>query len=230
MVFGYTKAQLYIGAEAGYSNNYSNTDISSTVLTKNQNGGGYTAGIVTKYEYKKGISIKSGIFLLQKNYFFLRTGDYTGVYTGFKNTYIQVPATIQIKLLSRKKIEAYISAGGFGGYWAFGKIYGAMPNIFSSYENRIDNSGQGAQYLSLTKYSEKYQFNTIKDNRIELGSILGIGANFSLKGKCLAFVECKYFHSLTDQQKKYMLFQTKKFNQTISVSLGILYNLTRKIP
>lgn len=154
-VFGYTKAQLYIGTEAGYSNNYSNSDISSIVFTKKKNGGGYSIGIVAKYNFQKKVSFKSGIFLVQKKYFFMRTGDYTGVYTGFKNSYMQVPAVIQLKFQSWKNIETYISAGGFGGYWAFGKISGAMPDIFSSYENRIGNSGQASQYLSLTKYSEK---------------------------------------------------------------------------
>lgn len=228
LVYGFTKAQLYIGAEAGYSTNCSNADISRAMFTNSKNGGGYAAGLVAKYDFQRRLSIESGIFLLQKNYSFIRTGEYTGVYTRFKNTYIQVPIILEIKLLSRKKTEAYLSAGGFGGYWAFGRVNGAAPNIFGSYEIGTSNRGLSSQFLSLTKYSEKYQFDSHRDNRVELGWLLGLGTKFTFKEKYFAFIQCNFYGSLTSQQKKYMLFQKNKNNHTVSVSLGIMCSIKGK--
>jgi hypothetical protein len=227
LVCNYTKAQLSAGMEAGFSNNHCNTDISSMTSTRNKNKNGYNIGIIAIYNLKRTIAIKTGISLLQKNYSFFRTNEFAGIFEVYRNTYIQIPTSFQLSLFENNKFKTYFSVGGYVGYWAFGKVKGAMPNIFNSYDS-INNSGQIAQYLSSSNYSEKYQFNNAKDNRIELGWLLGIGTDFSLNKKHTFFIECNYYQSTTNQQKKYMLNQANKFNQTILVSFGVLYSFTAK--
>jgi hypothetical protein len=218
------KAQFSVGISGGYSNNHLNTDISNRVDTKNTNGGGFCASLLINYNLSNWISIQSGLGLVQKNYSFVRNGDYQGVFETFTNTYLQMPLTARIKILELKKFKITFNIGAYEAYWTFAHIHGATPNILNS-TNSTNSSGQMVQYTSIDNFSEKYQFNNIKDNRFESGLTAGICFHYDINNKYSIFIEPDYYQSLTDQQKKYMVNQIPNINQTFCVSMGFIMKL-----
>ena len=215
------KAQFSAGIVIGYSNNHLNTDISNRTFTQNTSSAGFNLGFLFKYNYTYMFSFESGMNLLQKNYSFIRTDNYKGVYETFTNTYLQLPITAKIKIFEERKFKVFFNNGIYGAYWLFAKVKGTTPNIFNTSAN-LGSDGQIIQYLSLSSYSEKYQFNNDKDNRFEFGLQTGIAIEYKINNKYSISFECKYYHSLTDQQKEYMIEQISKFNQTFSISVGFL--------
>jgi hypothetical protein len=218
------KAQFSVGVSGGYSNNHLNTDISNRVDTKNTNGGGYNASLLVNYNLSNWISIQSGLSLVQKNYSFVRNGDYQGIFETFTNTYIQLPLTTRVKVLEKGKFKLLFHIGVYEAYWAFAHVNGATPNILNS-SNSTNSNGQMVQYSYIDDFSEKYQFNNIKDNRFEFGLTAGISIHYTLNNKFSIFIEPEYYQSLTDQQKKYMINQIPNINQTFCVSMGCIMKL-----
>ena len=218
------KSQISIDVGAGYSYNHLNTDISNREFTKTTNESGYSTSLQLNYSLNKILSLQTGVDLLQKSYSFTRTGAYTGVYETFTNTYIQIPFVAKLKIFEMTRFQIHFNAGVYGAYWTFAMVNGVLPNIFNS-SNSVGKDGQIIQYLSLTNYSEKYQFNSTKDNRIELGLTTGISICYELNSKYSAFIEPSYYQSLNDQQKKYMVNQVPKINQTLCISIGFSIKL-----
>jgi len=221
-------AQFSIGVKTGYSNNHLNTNISNRILTQNKNGNSTGFGLLINCKINNRIGIESSVELLQKKYSFVRNDVYTGVYESFINSYLQIPLIAQFKVIEKKKINVAISSGVYGGYWAFAKIKGAIPNIYNNISDSIGNNGQSIQYIQLAPYSEKYQFSKRKDNRFEFGWILDITLKCQLNKNYLTFIECNYYQALTDQQKNYMIHQTLKYNETIFASIGCLLHIGKK--
>lgn len=219
-------AQISIGIKTGYTNNRLNTNVANRVLTQNKKQSGLAIGFLTSYEINKQIGIEGTIELLQKNYLLLRTDRYKGVYEFYINSYMQIPLTIQLKIYEKKKLAINSNVGFYGAYWAFAKTKGRIPNIFNITQG-VD-SGQNTHYLTLERFSEKRFFNKLRDHRVEFGWIAGVGINYDLSGKDKIFIKYEYYESLTDQQKKYMLHQTPKFNETNLISVGWLVMLGSK--
>ncbi len=222
-----SKAQLSLGLNGGCTLNHLSTDISNRKTTNNNSKYGYCVGLQIQYNLTDVLSFQSGVSFFQKNYSFTRTGNFRGVYEVFTNNYLQIPETIKLRFFERRRIQLSFSIGTYIAYWVFAKVNGVTPNIFNN-TNIIKDNGEIVQYLNLTSYSEKYQFRDIKDNRVELGLTSGISINYCLNNRYSTFIEFSYFHSLTDQQKKYELNHLSKINQTINVSLGCYINFPDK--
>lgn len=219
-------AQSSIGMCAGYTYDHLNTDISNRALTENTNKGGYSFGLQIKHEVKAKFYLQTGLYLLQKNYSFNRTGDYIGIYEKFTNSYFQVPINIQFEMFKIKRITLLINTGVYGAYWIYSKISGNVPNIFSNTET-IGNDGQIIQNVTLTNFVEKYQLNNEIDNRFEYGFNTGLELSYKVNNNHSLFGDFNFYQSLTDQQKKYMINPISKRNQTLCISIGYSYKFSR---
>lgn len=220
-------AQFLLGVEAAYTNNHLHTDISNRMATRNKNGNSFSLGIWCQYNLSCLVDLETGIHLVRKNYAFVRTGEYRGVYQTFINSYLQLPVEAKVKVATLNKTDITLNSGLFVSYWSFAKVEGAMPNIFNSINNTGAN-GQVSQSLAVTAYAEKYNFNAITDNRIELGWIAGLSANYALSKKYAVSIECKYLQALTGQQKEYTVNQIPKYNQTCSIAAKCFMRLDSK--
>jgi hypothetical protein len=219
-------AQFYGGLKGGYNQNYLHTDVSNRSFTKIQSEPGYNIGVIVKYHFKNWLSIQADPAIIQKNYSMTRTGIYTGIYQSYRNSYLQLPVTLQGSI-QIKNITAFFNAGLYGAYWASGKVKGATPNILNINDS-IGINGQIIESFRVISYSEKYQFDSRKDRRFEFGWLVGTGLGYTLNNKWDIFVEGRYYFSLSDQQKPYMINQLPKYNETLSVSLGILVPFDKK--
>ena len=225
LFIGYS--QLSFGVGLGYTNNHLYTDISNRVYTENKTGSGIGTSILLETHLCNRINFHSGIYILQKSYNFVRTGNYTSIYENHKNTYLQLPIIIKLSLLRREKVQFFINGGLFVSYWAFGKVKGITPNVFNSVDS-LSNNGQPKHYLNLTSYSEKYLFNSLRDNRFEFGLLGGISIYYNYNRRYKCFFDCYFYQSLSDQQKKYMINQIPRYNQTLFFSIGYMKSLSFK--
>jgi hypothetical protein len=216
------KAQFSIGINAGYNINHLETNISNRSYTKNTNENGYNYGLKLSYHLTHVLNMQTGLDLMQKNYSVIRTGDYLGIYEIFDNSYFQIPITAQFKLFGIRRMSFLINTGVYGAYWFYSKITGTIPNILNSTET-ISNDGQITQNLTLTNFVEKYQFNSKVDNRFEYGFNTGLELNYKVNNNHSIFGGLNFYQSLTDQQKKYMVNQISKRNQTLCIAIGYSY-------
>lgn len=220
-------AQMYIGIEGGYTNNFLNTSVMNRSYTRHVNLGGYNVGVFCKRSVSKVFAVRAGIELMQKNYSFERTEKYKGIYENYYNTYCQLPVTLQIDVFKRKKVNLAFNTGVFGAYWVSSKLKGTIPNVFNT-TNEMDTDGQSIQNFKITDYFENYSFEKRIDNRLEFGLLAGVNFLFNLNDKKGIFVEYNYYWSLTDMQKKYMINQAPKKNQSSAFAFGFLLKLKDK--
>lgn len=221
-------AQFLFKIDAGYSYNHLITYVSNRTFTKNVNKIGYNAALRFKYEVNKLIGFETGISWIQKNYSFKRTENYSGIFDKFTNNYLQIPFTVPIRIYEKKKIQIFLNNGVFASYLISTRVNGVMPNAFNS-TNELDVDGQSIQNFNLTTYSEDYKFNTMKDNRFEFGLQTGITFQYDFNEKTVFFLEYRFYQSLTDIQKEYMVNQASKINQTSIVSVGFILKFNPKI-
>ncbi len=225
------RAQLSIGVEGGYNKNYLVTNVSSLVSTQYNPMAGFRIGVPVVYSIHDWFAVKAAPGYLQKNSQMQRTGFYEGVYQNNTNGYLQLPVMGHFSF-GGAKLKGFADLGGYAGYWINARVQGTMPNILNppAYTNITSNQQPNNVFDEYTPYSynEKYQFNTTKDNRLELGLLAGAGISYQLTNTYQLFGEATYYESLTDQQRKYEIGQVPRYNQTYVLSLGILYTIGRK--
>ncbi len=222
-----SNAQLSLGISSGYTRNSLYTAISNENGTKIQNRDGGYLGLFIMHDVMSFLSVRSGIDLIQKNYRFAGTDYSKGSFETFKNLYVQLPVTLQLKIFEKKRLSLGYNLGLYAGYWVDAHVKGAIPNVFDT-SNAIGNDGEPVQYFSYTTYSEKYQFSTVKDNRFEFGLHTGASIYYKLNSQHSVFLNLEFYQSITDQQKKYMANQIGRKNQTFCISLGYLVVLDMK--
>jgi len=225
------KSQLYVGLEVGGSKNYLNTNVSNLVSTEYNPSYGFTIGIPVLYKVTDWLAFQADPNYMQKNYQLARTDFFQGVYQDNTNTYIQLPLMAHLSF-GGQQLKGFLNLGGYGGYWLSAHIKGTMPNILDepAYTNSVNNAQPNNVFDEFTpyNYNEKYQFDNTKDNRIELGLLAGVGMSYAMNNKYLFFGEARYYQSMSDQQKNYQLNLVPRYNQTVAISLGCLYNLNGK--
>ena len=174
---------------------------------------GGTAGFMGQYDIKEWIAIRTDLNWTMKNHrqkhlvtdengdLFTTTSYYT------YNHYIQLPIMASLNTGSRN-IRGFINLGGYGGYWLSSYLdfkennYYYIPGITMEYK---DNS-------------EKYTFDTNRDQRYDLGLVGGVGVEFRFPFKKPSWavqIESRYYYSLTSTQKDYMRIKDPKYNTTL---------------
>ncbi len=221
-------AQFSIGVSAGYTNNYLLTNVSNLVSTRYNALPGFGAAVPVMYSVTDWFAVKATPGYMQKNYQMQRTDFYQGVYQNNTNGYVQLPLMAHFSF-GGEQLRGFVDAGGYAGYWLTAHVKGVMPNILNqpAYTNLTSNAQPNNVFDEYTPYSynEKYQFNTTKDNRIELGLLAGAGISYQLNDAYQLFGEATFYNALTDQQKKYETGQVPRYNQTYVFSVGVLFNL-----
>ncbi len=216
------QAQILLGLQIGLSSNYLKTNIANRPSTTINSQTGYTIGLPFQYGLKYWLYFQALPNITQKNYTVSRTGSLQGVYQQNNNTYLQLPVSLHV--IYGKRLQVFANAGGYIGYWAGGRTKGKAPNIFAVTDT-VNATGQQTENFQLTAYNQKYDFNNLRDRRLELGWVVGVGLQYKPQKNYTVFIECNYYQSLTDQQKAYMINQIAQYTQTFTLSVGCLYPL-----
>lgn len=220
-------AQWSVGIESGINKNYMNTNISNLSFTQYKGSYNYSISIPIAYQFNSWLSVKAEPGIMKKSYKIERTGYFTGIYERFDNSYLQLPIMASFSF-GGSKLKGFVNIGGYGGYWTGGHVKGAIANILDPVDSSYTETEATQDYSGLTSisaYSEKYTFDKKKDNRYEWGILAGGGISYQINRKWKIFTEAMYYQSLTDQQKKYMINQVPRYNETYALSLGFMMQL-----
>jgi hypothetical protein len=214
-------AQLFLGVEGGPNRNYLTTSNASEPFTNYEGMKGWNIGIPVGYQFFDWLAVEATPTYIQKNFDIVRTGFFTGVYQKNNNTYLQLPINLRFSF-GGKELRGFVDLGGYGAYWASGRIKGTEANIL----NEVDTAFQTVNPTSILgensgySYNQKYVFNSSKDNRMEFGLIGGAGISYELFKTYTFYLEGRYYRAMTDQQKMYELNQAPRYNDNFGVALG----------
>jgi hypothetical protein len=192
--------------------------------TEKKPGSGYLVGLKLSYSVDEKLNLVLSSMAISKNYLINRTGKYAGLFQKHNNLYIQLPLYCQFNFKSSIKINYFITSGLYAGFWASGRINGATANILNLLDTILSN-GQIVEYFKVEKFDEEYSFNKSRDDRFDWGLLFGTGISYKATSKFSFYSELKFYPSLNDQQKKYMINQRSKHNQTYSLSIGCLMKI-----
>lgn len=224
-VFAQINLHVQIGANSNSITPLNNTE----VLTEASNkiGGFLSIGIDVPIK-KENIYLSSAVSFIQKSYTIKRTGYLSGIYESHNNNYIQTPLLLKYKITGIKKFDFYLTGGFYIAFWVTGKEKGKNLNVYESIDSVNSYNNQVTSTISLSPYDVNYQFNNTKDNRIEVGLNYGTEVHYKFSKQIIFECGIDYYNSLSDQQKKYMINQPQKYNQTILFSMGVIFKTVKK--
>jgi hypothetical protein len=206
-----------IGMRSQVSYNKLMTDISTLPLTKLSGGVGYGIGATLAYSINKNFKLYLNESFLSRNYSMQRTDTLTGLEDNYKNGYLIVEFSPKLTVPIRK-INLLIGVGVFSGYWIQKGVIGSSVNLFNSQSSSITQSFYSSQYSQSVKFDKR------KDNRFEFGWSISGGVEYQFDRISIS-TELLILYSLTDQQKKYMLNQTPRYNQTFALGISFLFDI-----
>jgi hypothetical protein len=190
-----SKAQLMLGFEAGVSDNTVSTDIAGQSSTAINARAGYYFSSKVQVGLCKWLYIAAMPGIIQKGFRVNRTDSLTGIYTDYKNAYVQVP--LMLHAVTGKKLKYYLDAGLFAGYWIDSKVKGVIPDIFNEFK--------------LVPYAR----HITRDKKMEFGYVAGAGIQYHSY-----FLACRYYYAVSNQ-----LQDGFRYNQTVTISIGTVYTL-----
>jgi hypothetical protein len=212
-------AQMSGGFSLGTNQNNLDTKfLDKSTLVEKKWGMNFNFLLIYKINSLISAEISSGV--IQKNY---SIKYISGAYQYFKNTYIQVPVLIQFNKGISSRVNLCVDFGFLGAYWAYGRTKGLIPSVF----NIVDSAALlgTTEYIMLEYNEGKYPFDNKKDNRFEFAWLVGTGINYQVNRLDKFFVKSVFQRGLSSQQKKYMLNQTERYNQTVAFLIGFIHDL-----
>jgi hypothetical protein len=212
---------LYVGLNAGYTNNtlYTSNSDSYYAFTEYRSGHGFTISIPVRYQFFSWLGVQLEPTFIQKNYSLHRTGYYSPLYSEWTNSFVDFPlmANLSLPVIPKlPQLRVFANAGGWLGVWAASHIKGTAQTTTA------DAYDPATSYLYYD-YDEDVEFDSRRDNRFDAGLIIGGGLQYSLK-ICTFNVECRYYYTLTDLQKGYMRDLVPQMNDAIVVQTGVVLN------
>ena len=130
-----SRAQFFIGLEAGGNKNSLITNNSNQAFTSYDSKSGISVGVPILYELNDWFALRATPSYMQKNYTINRTGFFNGIYQDNMNGYLQLPLMGQFSF-GEDQLKGYVNLGVYGAYWLSGKVKGAEANVL----NPVDSS------------------------------------------------------------------------------------------
>jgi len=218
-------AQTSIGVEGGLSYNTWHTNISNRSSTELTGLSGFNIDIPLRYRAYPWLYITTAPGIAQKGYSMDRTDSLYGEYDRHINTYLHLPIGVSL-VYEWRRLRGTLDPGVYAGYWLSGRVKGAVANIFGVSET-TSSTDQTTQQFRLSPYDEPYTFLSQRDNRWELGWVLGLGLQYHLTGRYWLTATSRYYQSLTSQEKA-AVSPIPAYNRTWTFSIGGLLSLEKK--
>ena len=208
-------AQWSVGLHAGYT--YNRLDISSGYMYdyKYVPRGGFTVGVPVRYSFFDWLDVGADLSYVQKNYEKRRFTNDGMFYTDTHNHYLQLPLFARFSF-GGSKVRGFVSAGGYMGYWLSSRVEGihALSGMFP-----------GSEEEQIWEFDERLPFDPVRDNRFEAGLMGGAGVLYRMTPGVELFVEGRYYHGLTDLQKRYQYRRIPRYNGTFALQIGCMFDL-----
>lgn len=217
-------AQTAFGFRTGATHSWINIDkpLGSVVI---EPAYGWTGNITIGQRINKSIGLWAVPTLTEKNHSEKGTDISKGVITTYKNMYIQLPILLSYELAINSFYPS-IKGGLYGSYWLSGRNIGLIPDIFST-TGTIQPGGSVIEQIRLVKFNNKRNFSSI-DRRVELGALITAGIGYKIKTAYKITLECDYAHAFSSMTKVQDLNNTRRYNRSASLSLGLIFELGGK--
>lgn len=180
---------------------------------------GLTVGVICQYQLNEWFALRTDINYTQKNYRQNRTGKAFCENYKHHNSYVQLPLMASFSF-GGERLRGFLNLGAYGAYWAGGSITGTtteeiMYDILD--EEKYDMSNIPAPV------DQSYPFNSVRDNRIEFGTVGGVGMEYSINDHWAVQGEIRMYYALTSTTKDYMIVRNPRFNTTTAIQLGCAF-------
>lgn len=220
-----TVAQMSAGLEGGYNKNYLSTNNANRAFTNYEPLSGFNLGASLQYKISNWFAIAVEPSYVQKNYSQQRSAFFSGVYENSYNNYIDMPVMAHF-IFGSHQLQGFINAGMYAGYWISGRVKGVSPNILDITPADNTSTNSVFDFENPYSYSEKYNFDTKRDNRIEAGWIGGLGISYDVTSRYQVFAEGRMLYTFSDQQKNYMVNQVPRYNTTYEINAGVMFHFS----
>jgi hypothetical protein len=205
-----------IGIYGGYANNnlYQGGAEHSRPGKVWENGHGWTAGLLLRFQIFNWLAAQTEAVFITKNHSYYYHIFANKLYNYTTNSFVELPVLLNISISPTgggwaTSLRLYVIGGGFLGVWAASHEKGR--NISPSYKTPT------------YQYDKDYDFDNRRDNRFEYGLVVGLGAQYEINMASI-FAECRYNHGLSDLQYTYQYKLVPQMNSTWTVLLGFLIN------
>jgi len=228
MVFLLVKMSLWsqfgAGGSLGITQNTTTTN-TKPFNSREQSLPGTYANLFATYDINNWLTFQSDLEYIQKNTKLERGGFYEGIYTSTYYDFIQLPITSRFRLATGK-FQAFINVGGFLGYCLGGKTKGITANMIHSLESPNSNS-KIIDLFNAEGFNTRFKMNKIDHNRFEAGYVIGAGLQHQVTSNNWIFCQIRYYYDITNQYKEAGVFPLRSYNQTVQISLGTSFKLSK---
>ena len=201
-------AQFGIGLKGGLDFNSITRSNSGRIDETYHAKKGIDYGIVLSYQFNEWFALRANVEMLSRSHTMKRNLNILkDVYTDYKNQYLILPIMADFTF-GGKKLRGHFMIGGYMSYWMFAKVSG---NTFDIYEKTIP-------------FDEKMEFNEYH-NRFLAGVIAGPGLSFDISNHISLELDALIYYDLVSYMKVNKISPDPRYNNTASLTLGVIYKL-----
>ena len=199
-------AQWRAGVGGGFS--YNTYSMDRQYMTDYTLAGmpGAHGGLIGQYSFLDWLAVRAELDYTHRNWGMYRE-SIKSLDINHLNQYILLPVMASLSW-GGSSLRGFVNLGEYQGFWASAYRYGKETNSFS----RRDYD-----------FSEKVQFNDEKDQRWDIGFLVGLGIEYRFARHWAVQLEGRYWHSLESQVKQYMRVKDYRYNNTFTGQVTMFY-------
>ncbi len=201
-------AQLGIGLKGGADFNSITRSNAGRIDETYHGKKGLDYGLIIRYQVNDWFAMRANVEMLTRSHTMKRNLNFVKeVYTDHKNNYLTLPVMADFTF-GGVKLRGHFLMGGFVGYWLSSEISGKTINMS----------------IDVMSFDEKMEFNQYH-NRIAAGLVGGPGLSCDLSDNIVLELDAIFYYDLTSYMKINELAVDPRYNNTLSLTLGVIYKL-----
>ena len=201
-------AQFGIGLKGGLDFNSVTRSNSGRIDETYHAKNGADYGIILSYQINEWFALRANVEMLSRSHTMKRNlNAVKGLYTDYKNQYLTVPVMADFTF-GGARVRGHFMMGGYVSYWMMANVSG---NTFDLY-NKI------------RPFDEKMEFNEYH-NRFVAGLVAGPGLSVALTEKISLELDALLYYDLVSYMKVSNVSPDPRYNNTASLTLGVIYKL-----
>lgn len=221
-------AQWRVGARVGLTTTSVTTENGYFYDWRYSSNPGLSVSVPVRYDFRDWFAVQAEVAYVQKNYGLWRSGHYEETGEDLTNHYLSLPVLAHFSF-GPAKLRGYLDAGFYVGGWLAARREGGRAVTFPLTDDGLAATDDwDSPVYPTVSYDEKYAFDSRRDNRFEGGALVGVGVEWQLGGRMALQGGCRYYHSLSDVQKDYMLDRVPRYLGTFDFHVGILFPAGKK--
>lgn len=201
-------AQLGIGLKGGVDFNSITRSNAGRIDESYHGKKGLDYGLIVRYQVNDWFAMRANVEMLSRSHSMKRNLNFVNeIYTDTKNNYLTLPVMADFTF-GGTKLRGHFLMGGFVGYWLSsnrsGKAIGMSVDVMD--------------------FDEKMEFNQ-EHNRIAAGLVGGPGLSYDISKSIALELDAILYYDLTSYMKINDLLVDPRYNNTLSLTLGVIYKL-----